>query len=158
MIHGFTGINGMGVNVGLISIIASITSSILPNDRRFDAMDLSTRLLGGSPSPRQEWFFYGQPGNLWATRVGNHKLVFESWESVGSRRTRVTRLRTSSVATPLLLFDLSTDVAERHNIADQQPDIVAQIQKSIAQHQQSLADDCPATRHLNSTLPCANTS
>ena len=62
VIHGFTGINSMGVNVGLISIIASITSSILPNDRQFDAMDLSTRLLGGSPSPRQEWFFYGQPG------------------------------------------------------------------------------------------------
>jgi len=38
VIHGFTGINGMRVNVGLISIIASITSSILPNDRRFDAM------------------------------------------------------------------------------------------------------------------------
>ena len=39
VIHGFTGINSMGVNVGLISIIASITSSILLNDRQFDAMD-----------------------------------------------------------------------------------------------------------------------
>ena len=105
-------------------------------------MDLSETLLGGSPSPRQEWFFYGQPGNLWATRVGNYKLVFESWESVGKEEGLGWRgYDNHHQHTPPLLFDLSTDVAERHNIADQQPGIVAQIQKSIAQHQQSLADD-----------------
>ena len=135
-------VNGMGVNVDLISTIASLTGTILPNDRRFDAMDLSATLLGGSPSPRQEWFFYGQPGNLWATRVGNHKLVFESWESVGKEEGQGWRgYDNHHRHTPPLLFDLSTDEAERHNIADQQPGIVAQIQKSIAQHQQSLADD-----------------
>jgi len=135
-------VNDIGVNVDLISTIASLTGTILPNDRRFDAMDLSETLLGGSPSPRQEWFFYGQPGNLWATRVGNYKLVFESWESVGKEEEQGWRgYDNHHRHTPPLLFDLSTDVAERHNIADQQPDIVAQIRKSIAQHQQSLVDD-----------------
>ncbi|MBI4164270.1 MAG: hypothetical protein HY508_00880, partial [Acidobacteria bacterium] len=40
-------------------------------------------ILRGSPSPRKEWFFYGTTGNLWAARVGNYKLVYESFDSVG---------------------------------------------------------------------------
>ena len=77
-----------------------------------------------------------------AARVGNHKLVFESWESAGKEEEQGWRgYDNHQRHTPPLLFDLSTDVAEQHNIADQQSDIVAQIRKSIAQHQQSLADD-----------------
>ena len=84
VIHGFTGINSMGVNVGLISIIASITSSILPNDRRFDAMGTyRPDYLAALPAHARSGFSMVNRGNLWVTRVGNHKLVFGSWESVG---------------------------------------------------------------------------
>ena len=61
VIHGFTGINGMRVNVGLISIIASITSSILPNDRRFDAMGPIDQTTWRLPQPTPGVVF------LWST-------------------------------------------------------------------------------------------
>ena len=61
VIHGFTGINSMGVNVGLISIIASITSSILPNDRQVDAMGPIDQTTWRLPQPTPGVVF------LWTT-------------------------------------------------------------------------------------------
>ncbi len=49
----------------------------LPEGRIFDSVDLSPTLLNGDPSPRPEWFYYGQPGNLWPARAGDFKLVLE---------------------------------------------------------------------------------
>ena len=71
-------IHDMGVNVDFMSTIASLTGASLPSDRTYDSIDLSPTLLNDKASPRKEWFFYGAPGNLWAARVGNYKLVYES--------------------------------------------------------------------------------
>jgi formylglycine-generating enzyme required for sulfatase activity len=112
-------------------------------------MDLSASLLRGSPSPRKEWFFYGTPGNLWAARVGNYKLVYESFDSVGrdNLSADVTRetLRLSDrgygnhvVHDPPLLFDLSTDISERRNVASEHPDVIASIQKQVDSHRHAL--------------------
>lgn len=144
-------VDGIGVNVDLMATIASLTHTPLPKDRVYDSIDLSQTLLQDKPSPRKEWFFYGVPGNLWAARVGDHKLVYESWEAVGkdnitSKTTEETMWTdrgygNHKVHNPPLLFDLSTDMGERLNIADKNPEIVARIQEAVQRHEKSLAED-----------------
>lgn len=132
-------IGDIGVNVDLIATIASLTGATLPQDRTLDAIDLSPTLLRGTASPRTEWFFYGQPGNLWAARVGDHKLVFESWDSVGKEEACGWRGYDNHLThDPPLLFDLSTDIAERLDVASENSEIVENIQQAIQRHQQSL--------------------
>ncbi len=132
-------VSGIGVNIDLIKTISTITHTNLPKYRYFDAIDLAPTLLLGEPSLRQQWFFYGQPGNLWAARSENYKLVLESWESLGREEERGWRgYDNHKKHNPPLLFDISTDTAERYDIASKKPDVVARIQSIIKQHQQSL--------------------
>lgn len=135
-------VDDLGVNVDLIATIASLTGATLPKERILDAVDLSETLLKGTPSLRTEWFFYGQPGNLWATRVDDHKLVFESWDSMGKEEECSWRgYGNYQKHDPPLLFDLSIDITERLDIASEHPEIVARIQQAIGRHQQSLFNE-----------------
>lgn len=137
-------IDGIGCNVDLLATLAGITGSTLPGDRTFDSIDLSPVLLEGKPSPRTEWSYYGQPGNLWAYRVGRHKLVLESWESSGKEGERGWRgYDNRQKHEPPLLFDLSTDIAERNNIGPRETAVVERIRSAIARHQASLGKVLP---------------
>lgn len=134
-------IDGIGVNVDLMATVAALTGASLPEDRTLDSLDLSATLLRGAPSPRTEWFYYGQPGNLWAARVGKHKLVLESWESLGTEKQIGWRgYANHQKHDPPMLFDLSTDASERWNIAAQAPDVVASIQEAIERHRGLIED------------------
>ncbi len=127
--------DGIGVNVDLVATVAALTGAPLPSGRVFDSMDLSPTLLWNKPSPRTEWFYYGQPGNLWAARVNEHKLVFESWESLGTETKGLWRgYGDHQQHDPPLLFDLSTDSGERWNIAPRRPDVVDSIQRAVRHH------------------------
>ncbi len=136
---------GIGVGVDFMATLASLTPIELPRDRVLDSIDLSQTLLEGSPSARTEWFYYGQPGNLWAARVGSHKLVLESWESIGFEGGDVgwRGFANRQVHDPPLLFDLSTDLGERLDIADQQPMVVEAIQQTIERYHASLVSGRP---------------
>lgn len=133
-------VDGIGVNVDLMATIASLTGAAMPPGRLFDSIDLSPTLLRGEPSPRREWFYYGQPGNLWAARVGRHKLVFESWESLGTEKMIGWRGYGNHLThDPPLLFDLSTDLDESWNIAEQSPEVIETIRAAIKQHREHIA-------------------
>ena len=130
-------IEGIGVNVDLMATVATLTGASLPEGRLFDSVDLSPTLLGNAPSARREWFYYGQPGNLWAARVGDHKLVFESWESLGTEKQIGWRgYANHQTHDPPLLFDLTTDTGERWNIAGQMPEIATSMRRAIEAHRE----------------------
>jgi arylsulfatase A len=68
-----------------------------------------------------------------------NKLVFESWESLGTEKERGWRgYDNRQQHDPPLLFDLTTDVSERRDIAAQHPEIVEKIREAIARHEKSL--------------------
>ena len=128
-------IDGIGVNVDLTATVATLAGASLPSGRIFDSVDLSGTLLRGEPSPRTEWFYYGQPGNLWAARVGNHKLVFESWESLGTEKQVGWRGYANHVKhNPPLLFDLTTDASERWDIAAGSPEVAEAMARAVERH------------------------
>jgi arylsulfatase A-like enzyme len=137
-------IDGIGCNVDLMATVATLAGINLPEDRVFDSIDLSPTLLSEEPSPRREWFYYGQPGNLWAYRLGDHKLVFESWESLGTEGERGWRgYDNRQQHDPPLLFDLTTDISERRDIAAERPEVVEAIRKAISRHEESLSATQP---------------
>ena len=132
-------INDIGCNVDLMATLATLTGAKLPADRTCDSIDLSATLLENKPSPRTEWFYYGQPGNLWAYRIGNYKLVLESWESLGKEGELDWRgFGNHQKHDPPLLFDLGTDLHERLDIAADHPAVVETIRQAIQTHQKSL--------------------
>jgi len=131
-------IDGIGCNVDIMATLSTLTGSKLSDDRTFDSFDLTPTLLEEKPSPRTEWFYYGQPGNLWAYRKGDYKLVLESWESLGTEEFGWRGYGNRQRHDPPLLFDLSTDVHERLNIASRHPEVVEAILSAVSRHQQSL--------------------
>ena len=134
-------IDGIGVNVDLMATIAALTGASMPDGTQFDSIDLSRTLLSSDPSPRHEWFYYGQPGNLWAARVGSHKLVLESWESLGTEKQIGWRgYANHRTHDPPLLFDLSTDPAEKWDIAEGKPEVVNRILDAIRQHREFVSE------------------
>ena len=133
-------VDGIGVNVDLLATTAALTGATLPRGRVLDSVDLSPTLLRGEPSPRTEWFYYGQPGNLWAARVGDHKLVFESWESLGTETQAGWRgYANHRTHDPPLLFDLRSDAGERWDIRARAPQVVDSIRGAIERHNAHLA-------------------
>lgn len=127
--------DGIGVNVDLVATVAALTGASLPSGRVLDSVDLSPTLLLGEPSPRTEWFYYGQPGNLWAARVGQYKLVFESWESLGTETQIGWRgYGNHQRHDPPLLFDLSTDSGELWDVSSRAPLVIDSIREAIEVH------------------------
>lgn len=131
-------ITDIGVNIDLMQTLASVIGANLSNDRTYDSIDLSKTVLRGEASARNVWFYYGSNGTLWAARMGQYKLVLESWDSMGKEEEFEHGYSNRQVHNPPLLFDLSTDVGERLNVANRHPDVVAQIQGLIEQHRRSL--------------------
>ena len=135
-------VDGIGVQVDIMATVAALTGLSLPADRGYDSMDLSGSLLRGEPSPRDRWFYYATRGPLWAARLGNHKLVLESWDSVAKQGepSEWRGFDNHVVHDPPLLFDLSTDLAERHDIAAGHPQVVADIQEAIRDYHAGMPD------------------
>jgi arylsulfatase A len=82
----------------------------MPTDRPIDGVDLTPLLKGTGPSPRKEIFHFVR-SKLEAVRDGEWKLRVET--------------------TPQL-FNLSTDPAERYDVATAHPEIVARLQAKIS--------------------------
>ena len=133
-------IDGMASQVDFIATIAAIVGIDLPDDRHYDSIDFSRTLFEQTPPPRDEWFFHARQGNVWAARHGDFKLVVESWDSVAKEGepSDWRGFGNHQRHDPPLLFDLSTDLREELDVADEHPHRVAAILERIASYEESL--------------------
>lgn len=88
----------------------SLGGGHMPADRPIDGIDIMPLLRGTGPSERHELLYFFQ-SKLEAIRDGEWKL---------------------RVATAPQLFNLNTDPAERHNVAEANPDVVARLQAKMS--------------------------
>jgi len=109
-------ITGIGSNMDLFATFANLGGASLPPGRLYDSMDLSATLLSGAPSARTSMLFFWDD-ELRAVRLGRFKAHFATSGSFGDGEPQTTH-------TPPTLFDLSADPAERHDVAQQYPDVV----------------------------------
>jgi arylsulfatase A-like enzyme len=115
----------MGAFFDLLPTFASLAGAPLPAGRVLDGHDLTPVLRGTGPGPRQTYFYY-RGSTLQAVRSGRHKAHF------------MTRLeghdQSPKAVHPPWLFDLEVDPAERYDVANDHPGVVAALRKMADEH------------------------
>lgn len=120
-------ISKMGSTLDLLPTIGQLAGLALPPDPARDGYDLSPVLKGNHATPRNEMYFY-HGTRLFAARKGAYKLYYYKNNPDGYPEKM-------EILDKVQLFNLQLDPSERANIADKFPDIIAQINEMVAQHQ-----------------------
>ena len=100
--------------IDLLPSLASISPRGLPKGQKIDGLDASGLIFGNGPTPRKEFLHYTSRGILEGIRQGSWKLLRK-------------KPRNKSQKDEILLFNLSTDLSEKNNLAKDQPAIVARL-------------------------------
>ncbi len=91
---------------------ADLANATLPPHTRTDGVSLVSFLKGG-PAPTREYFY-------WELQEGEPKqaIRFGNWKAVRNR-----------IGTPIELYELESDAAEKHDVARQHPQLVAKAEQ-----------------------------
>ena len=119
----------------LFTTSAVIAGTRLPVGRVVDGMDLSPALRGTGPSPRTILHYYWD-NELRAIRKGKYKAHFITSDAYGDGEPRTEH-------NPPLLFDLTVDAGERHDIAALHPDVVADLVREANAHRHAMVAGRP---------------
>ena len=126
-------VSGIGSGMDLFNTALALAGADAESGT--DGHDLSATLLQGKASPRETLFFY-RGGELRAVRQGRYKLSFVSMGAYNMPPERIEH-------DPPALYDLLDDPAERFDLAAQEPEVVARLQKLVAAHRAGLAVQAP---------------
>ena len=134
----------IGVTIDLLPTLAKLTNSRVPTDRIIDGKDISGILLGkkDAKSPHHVLFYEDE-----GIRRGDWKLVkiMESAESNRKSKKDLAGANPKKVEEPkkgetkLELYDLSTDLGEKTDLARTHPERVAELDRLLKEHASSIA-------------------
>ncbi|AWW32720.1 arylsulfatase [Echinicola strongylocentroti] len=111
----------------LLPTFANLIGAKVPNDRIIDGKDILPVLTEGAKSPH-EYFFYSHWGTLEAVRWKDWKLrIIEGKEA---------------------LYNLKSDIAEKKNLASQEPEIVAQLKKAMVAFEEDIKKNSRPAGHV----------
>lgn len=120
----------MVATIDLLPTIAKISGAEVPTDRVIDGIDIS-EIIHGTSTDLDRPFFYYQHDILRAVRKGKWKLhlphktnstsiVYRKWPVHSAPADRV-------LFTKPVLYNLETDIAETTDVADENPEVVAEL-------------------------------
>ena len=111
----------LATTMDLLPTFARLAGTRPPDDRRIDGHDIRPLLFGrkGATSPYEAFFYYDRD-QLQAVRSGQWKLYLPLTNKKG-------RGRKVPTAGPGLLFDLTTDLGEKNNVAREHPNVVKRL-------------------------------
>lgn len=135
-------VHGMGSTLDILPTIASLTGIELPRDRTYDGYDLSATLTETAESPREEMFFY-RLDDIYAVRKGPYKAHFITETDFVPDTNRTEH-------EPPLLFNVNEDPGERHDIAAEHPEVIAEIKRLVESHETTIE---PVENQLNRYPP-----
>lgn len=135
----------MVANFDFFPTFAGRADIAVPNDRIIDGKDIWPVLTGKETqdSPHEAFYFYRGP-NLEAMRSGSWKLHWpHGYRSLNGRDggTGGMPVRYEQLKTPLALYNLSIDIGEIKNLADDHPDRVAELNKRMEAHQKAIKEE-----------------
>lgn len=114
-------------SMDIFPLLADLAGVDLPTDRKIDGANIREILMGESYESPHEYLYYYNGLNLQAVRKGKWKLHLPRtlhdqpyWGKAGEARRFVT------LDEPFLV-DLETDIAEMHNVAGNNPEVVATL-------------------------------
>jgi arylsulfatase A-like enzyme len=134
----------MAMTIDLFPTIAKLVGADLPA-RRIDGLDIWP-LLSGDPkakNPHAAYFFYYENNQLQAVRSGNWKLCLpHTYRTLAGRPggTGGKPARYESAKAGLELYDLSKDVSEMTNVAEQNPEIMRRLSELAEGSRDDLGD------------------
>lgn len=128
----------MLTSMDLLPTLANLTGAELPSDRIIDGHDVLSVITGraGAENPRRTFFYYCY-NHLQAVRHDNWKLVLPrparpKWCSWSARMVEA--------VDTVELYDLRTDPGEEENVAQQHPEIVAELTQLVEAAREDLGD------------------
>ncbi|WP_442506772.1 sulfatase family protein [Novipirellula sp. SH528] len=123
----------------LLPTFARLAGTTAPTDRVIDGHDIRDLIHGvaGAKSPTDAFFFYRRT-RLEAVRSGKWKLhralpADRQWSHYSKAEDAIDITRR-------MLFDLDADIAETNDVADQHPEVVAELMKLIEQARTDIGD------------------
>ena len=101
--------------IDFLPTFASLSGAEVPNDRRIDGVDQTSLLIGESETGDRNSFFYvkGYRKGKWKYLAAEHTLY-------GYSRDPDREIKEE-------LYDLSVDLGETNNLADQHPELVEEL-------------------------------
>ncbi len=96
------------ISIDIVPTILAAAGVELPGDRVYDGKDMLPALRGETTKPLHRALFWYDGSQQWAVRAGKWKLLSRK----GS----------------LELYDLQTDISEKHNLAAQRPGLVGELE------------------------------
>lgn len=118
-------VSDMGSTLDLLPTFCSLAGVELPNDRIYDGNDLTSTLLKGKTSPREEMIYYrGQ--KIYAARKGAFKAHFITKPAYSPGEEIIHE-------TPLL-YNLEIDPSEKYDLAKENPEVIKGIMQMVKAH------------------------
>lgn len=127
-INAGTEIDELLTTMDLLPTIANLIGAKVPENRVIDGKDIMPVLLNGAQSPH-EYFFYSHWGILEAVRWKDWKLRIIKGEEA--------------------LYNLETDIAEKTNLKEQNPEIVAQLKEAMKNFEEEVTINARPVGHIN---------
>ncbi len=125
-------VEGLAANLDLYATFAKLASGSPPSSDTtaqpgYISRDLTGTLLHNEPNPRKQWLY---SSGATAFRSGRYKIHVSTKDRSSNPDTR--RREPIARHDPPLLFDLSEDLGEQHDISADHPEIVEQLIKEMA--------------------------
>jgi len=118
----------------------TLAGAEVPQDRVVDGVDLSPALFGTGQVKRDAYFYYrGQ--QLYAVRKGPWKAHYITRPAYGRGQ--------AERHDPPVLYHLGHDPSEKHDLAKDNPEVLAEIAKAVARHRAKLK---PGPPQLEATI------
>ena len=123
-------VRGIGSTLDLLPTVSALAGVAVPEDRIVDGVDLSSTLLEGAESPRDEMVYY-QGTEVFAVRKGPYKAHFVTRGNYGQFGAREEH-------DPPLLYHLGQDPGETTDIAAAHPNVVRELTELAERHRGSV--------------------
>lgn len=120
----------MGATMDLFPTACKLAGADFPSDRIMDGVDLSPSLFKEGEGLRESMFYYRR-NELYAVRQGMYKAHFITELAYSGNDNR-------EYHDQPLLFHLGHDPSEKYNIAEDHPEVIAEIIQEVERHQSEL--------------------
>jgi arylsulfatase A-like enzyme len=119
----------LATTMDLFTTCLSLAGAAIPEDRVIDGVNL-TPVLFGTGGSRRDTVLYYRGTRLMAVRKGPWKAHFATQNGFGGER--------EEHPVPLL-YRLDHDPSEKYELSKKHPDVIAELEKVVATHQETLA-------------------
>ncbi len=107
------------ISLDVMPTVCAAAGAELPDDRLYDGRNMLPAILGRTKKPLHKALFWYDGTDQWAVRMGKWKLLSRK----GS----------------LELYDLASDISEKHDLKEQNPQVVQRLQQTFDTWKSQLA-------------------